>query len=121
MDYAHRGGDLVDVLASVAAGVKDIYPQFVGVDLHLHLVDHWQHRHRGCRGVYPALGLGVGDTLNPVHAAFKLHPAENALALYLKNDLIEPAHLSGVGVHDFDLPALVHGIAGVGPVEVGSE
>ena len=44
---ADRRRHFVDVLAAVAAGVKDIDTKFVGVDLHLHLVYHRQHGHRG--------------------------------------------------------------------------
>ena len=67
------------------------------------------------------MSFGVGDTLDPVHAAFKLHAAENALALYLENDLVEPTDLGGIGVHDFDFPTLVHGVTGIRTVEIGGE
>ena len=69
----------------------------------------------------PSLRFSVGDTLDPVDAAFELHVAENVFPLYLKNDLVEPADLSWVGVHHFNLPALVYGVTGVCPVEIGGE
>jgi len=106
----------------VAPRPEDVHPDVVGVDLHLHLFGLGQNGHRDGRGVDPALGLGDGDALDPVDAAFVLEAAVGPPALDHGDDLLEAAHArGGAGAEHLDAPARQLGEAGVHAEQVGGE
>ena len=63
--------------------------------------------------MYPALGFRVGNPLNTVHAAFKLHLAVDLITRHLEGYLFVPPKLRHVGIHDVDLPALPLRVTGI--------
>ena len=69
----------------------------------------------------PALGLGVRDALDAMDSPFILEAAEGSLALDFEDNLVEPAQVRRVGVHDLDVPVLELGVAGIQAVQVGGE
>ena len=64
----------VYMLAASTGGTEGIYFQVVGVQLEINLAHLRQNRDSGGAGVYPASGLGDGNTLHPVASGFKLEP-----------------------------------------------
>src|SRR3990170_6806705 len=112
---------LLDVLAAVAAGVDDIDPQLLLVDMHVHVVGLRQHGDGGGGGVDAAAGLGDGDALDAVDAALVLEARVGAAAAHLEDDLLEAAAVAGVGVQQLYRPALALRVAAVHAVEIGGE
>ena len=66
------------MLSPRSGGSEGIDPQILGQDLHLHILRLGHHRHRGRRGVDPALGLGLRHPLHPVDPALKFEPVVDA-------------------------------------------
>jgi hypothetical protein len=68
-----------------------------------------------------ALGLRDRHPLDPVGAALVLHPVPHVLALEQEGDLVEPAHVRGVGAQHLQLPAPALGVPGVHLMQVLGE
>src|SRR3990170_1123949 len=118
---ADSGGVLLDVLTAVAAGVEDIDPQLLLVDMHVHVVRLRQDSDGGGGGVDAAAGLGDGDALDAVDAALVLEAGVGAAAVQLEDDLLEATAVAFVRVQELHGPALALRIAAVHAVEVGGE
>ncbi len=69
----------------------------------------------------PALGLGIGHALDPVHAALELQAAEHPVAGDRGDDLLVAAHLAFRDAVDLDLPAPPLGVALVHAEQIAGE
>jgi hypothetical protein len=87
----------------------------------LDVVGLGQHRHRGRRGVDPALGLGRRHALHAVHPGLPLEDRVGAVALDLEGHRLEPADLVRRGRELLDLEAPLGGVAGEHAVDVAGE
>jgi len=87
--------------------------QVLVLDVDVDLFGFGQHRHGGGRGVDAALRLGHRHPLHPVRAALVLEPAPGRVALDQERDLVEAAHVGGVGAEHLDLQPVALGVADV--------
>src|SRR6266849_9371632 len=69
----------------------------------------------------PTGSLGLGHSLDAMHAPLELEPAVRAFALDHTNDFLEPAQASRARTHDFHAPAVVLSVAGVHAKQVSRE
>ena len=91
------------------------------VDLDVDLLGLGKHGD-GCRGgLDTALGLGLGNALDAVHAGLKLHDGVDAVALDLELDGLKAAGLAGAGIEHGGLPATRLAEALVHLVQVAGE
>ena len=67
------------------------------------------------------MSFGLRYALHAVAAAFVLQLAIDAVALESQRDLFEAAEFGGAGVHHFDLPAALLGMAAVHLVQIAGE
>src|SRR5437588_6023986 len=107
----HRRVGRVHGLTARAAGVVHVGLQVPRIDLHVELLGLRQHQHAGGGRVDTALGLGVGNALDPVHAGLVLEAGVGPLALDLEGDVFESPHVRGLGRQDLGLPATALGVA----------
>ena len=80
-----------------------------------------QHGDGRRRSVDAAGGLGVGHALHAVHAGFEFQLGERAAAADFGDDFLVAAHRAFARGHDFDLPALIGGVALVHAEQVAGE
>ena len=109
------------MLAPRPAGTKAVDAVVVGGKVHLDIFRLGHYRHRRGAGVDTSLRLGLGDTLDPVSAAFELQLAETAFPLDAEDDLFEAAHFGRAGRHQFGLPAAVVAVVLVHLEQVAGE
>ncbi len=105
MGDANGGVGGVDALTARAARAVGIDTQVGLVDLDVDFLGLGKHGDGGRGGLDAALGLGLGDALDAVHAALVLHDGVDAVALDLELDRLEAAGLAGAGVEHGVLPA----------------
>ena len=102
---AHGGVGSVNALTTRARGAVGVDAQVGLVDLDVNLLGLGKHGD-GCRGgLDAALGLGLGNALDAVHAGLELHDGVDAVALDLELDGLKAAGLAGAGVEHGGLPA----------------
>ena len=111
----------VDALATGAAGAGNGDFDFVGADLKVHFLGFGENGDSDGGGVDAAVGLGGGDALNAVNAAFPLEGAVDVGAGNEENDFPKTAGFGGAGGKRFDRPAVGFGVAGVEAGEFGGE
>ena len=85
--------------------------QVVVVDRDVDLLGLRQHRDGRGRGVDAARRLGVRHALHAMHAGFEFQLGEGAAAADLGDDFLVAADRAFARRDDFDLPALLGGIA----------
>ncbi len=111
----------VDALAAGAGGAGDGDFDFVGVDLEVHLLGFGEDGDGDGGGVNAAIGLGGGDALDAVDAAFPFEGAVNVGAGDEEDDFAEAAGFGGAGGERLDGPAVGFGVASVEAGELGGE
>ncbi len=112
---------LVDVLAAGALCAHGVDLEIAFVDVDVDILNLGQHRDGGGRSVDAAGSLGVGHALHAVHARFEFELGEDAAAVDLGDDLLEPAFAAFADRQDFRLPALFGGVAFVHAEQVAGE
>ena len=121
MDDLHRGLRLIDVLAAGTARTGDGHVEVFGLQDDFGFLGFGEYGHRGGGGVNAAGGLGGGHALDAVDAGLVAEEGGGAFA-FDEQDRIADAAQVGVGEgHQFALPALLLGEAGVGAEELGGE
>lgn len=111
----------VDTLAARSGGAADGDLEFVGFDFDVHLLGLGKDGHRAGAGVDAALGLGDGDALDAVDAAFVFEALVDVRAADEEDDLLETAEVGGTGVDGFGFPSPGFGVAVVHAKEVRGE
>ena len=103
-------------------GAEEVEAQVLLGDLELDLLGLGEDRDRRRRGVDAALGLRLGDPLDPVDAPLVLEAREGALALEDRLDFLDAAATARLGaIDDLDAPAARLGVADVHPEELLGE
>ena len=118
---ADGGGRLVDVLPTRAAGMEDVLAIVVRLQIDFHVLRLRQHGDGGGGGVDPSLGLGFGDPLHAVAAAFIPQLPVHPLPVQAQRDFLEPAQLRGADPQHLHLPALAFRMALVHFEQVAGE
>ena len=91
MPHPHAGLDLVDVLASVAAGAERVPFQIGRVYLNVDgVIDQRIDEHGRECGLPLALRVERGDAHKPVHAVLSLEVAIGVVALHLDGSRLYP-------------------------------
>ena len=117
----HGGVGGVNALTARARSAVSIDAQVGLVDLDVNLLGLGKHGD-GCRGgLDAALGLGLGNALDAVHAGLELHDGVDAVALDLELDGLKAAGLAGAGIEHGGLPATRLAKALVHLVQVAGE
>ena len=121
MCQTHSAVGGVDALAAGAGGAEGVDAHVAHVQFHVELLGLGEHHHAGGGGVDAALGLGGGDALYAVHAAFVLQQTVGAVAGDGEGDVLVAARGAFVEVIDLYLPVLLLAEAGVHAEEVAGE
>ena len=117
----HGGVGGVNALTARARSAVSIDAQVGLVDLDVNLLGLGKHGD-GCRGgLDAALGLGLGNALDTVHAGLELHDGVDAVTLDLELDGLKAAGLAGTGIEHGGLPAARLAKALVHLVQVAGE
>src|ERR1700680_1153138 len=111
MRHPYRRLGLVDVLPAGAARAQRVDLEIGLVDGDIEVLRLGQYGNGRGRGVDAAGRFGVGHALDAVHAGFEFELGERTAAADFGDDLLVAAHRAFAGGDDFDLPALVGGVA----------
>ena len=111
----------VDVLAPGPRCPEGLDLQFLWVELDVDLIGLGEDGHGNRRCMDPPGGLGLGDALDAVDAAFVLERGIDFLAPDVDDHFLEPADGRDACRHDLELPAPLFGEPAVHPEEVLGE
>ena len=102
---AHGGISGVNALTARTGGAVGVDAQVGLVDLDVDLLGLGKYGDGRRGGLDTALGLGLGNALDAVHAGLELHDGVDAVALDLELDGLKAAGLAGAGIEHGGLPA----------------
>ena len=105
MGDAHGGVGSVNALTARAGGAVGVDAQVGLVDLDVNFLGLGKYGDGSRGGLNAALGLGLGNALDAMHAGLELHDGVDAVALDLELDGLKAAGLAGAGVEHGGLPA----------------
>ena len=117
----------VDALPTLTRRAVDVDPQIRLIDLdRAGILGLRDHQHPGSRGVHPALGLGDGDALHPVHAALELQSRPDAVPRRLlradgKRGVLDASEIGLGDPEHLDTPPMLLGVPGVHAGKVRGE
>ena len=122
MREAHRRVGGVHSLSSGARRAEEVEPDVVPAQVHVEFAGLGEHGDRCRRSLDTSLGLGLGHSLDAVHAGFIFHhPVDSVAAGQLEDYLLEAAGSAGRLVGHLDLPAAGFGVMLVHAEEVARE
>ena len=104
MGHPYGSRHLVHVLAARAAGMENIHPHVVHIQINVHLFRHGQYGDRRGRRVDAALRFCLRHPLNAMHTRLVLEPRVRRRALHAERNLLEAPAARLVGVHQVRRP-----------------